>query len=112
MLMIFYILVYLALIVWIFYLLKLPPFQQESFRLNRFLENDNAEFRGLNMLGTLSNGLDFPCKSVDGCRAICNRNPECNGYSFYKPGNQCMMFTSGNVIKGRPGFYSGQKIKS
>jgi len=105
--MIFYVIIYLALIVVILYLLK----YKELFTLKKFLELDNTEFRGINLLGDNSTDGHFACKTQAVCREVCNRNPECKGYSFYQPGQRCYMFMSGDFVPERFGFFSGKKVE-
>ena len=112
--MIVYIVVYLTLVLWIMYLLKVPPFRKELFTGNapNFIEEDNAEFRGINLLGVNTEDGHFACENTTVCREICQRNPECKGYSYYQPGQRCYMFTTGDFVPGRPGFFSGKKLSS
>ncbi|KKL73652.1 hypothetical protein LCGC14_2072760 [marine sediment metagenome] len=110
--MIIYIFVYLVLVLWIMYLLKVPPFGTELFTSNtpNYIEADDTEFRGINLLGLNSDDAHFAAENVNVCREICQRNPECKGYSYYQPGQRCYMFSSGDFVRERPGFKSGKKL--
>ena len=110
--MIVYVMLYLVLVLWIMYLLKVPPFGTELFTQNspNFIESAETEFRGINLLGDNSTDGHFACESSIGCRVVCDRNPECKGYSFYQPGQRCYMFMSGDFVPQRPGFFSGKKL--
>ena len=76
-----------------------------------YSEMDNAEFRGINLLGVNSTDGFIPKKSVCECRQKCTENPQCKGYSYYWPGQRCYMFMSGNFVPKRPGFISGKKLE-
>ena len=111
--MIVYTVVYAVVILLVLYLLNVFPFRRELFtKTAEFQEQDNTEFRGINLLGVNSDDGHFAAQDSRVCRDICDRNPECKGYSFYKPGQRCYMFMSGDFVAGRPGFYSGKKISS
>lgn len=75
-----------------------------------FIEQENAEFRGINLLGDNSNDTYIATQTARECRDICQRNPECKGYSYYSPGQRCYMFMSGDFVANRPNFYAGKKI--
>ena len=108
--MIIYI-VYIILVLYVLYLLNL---NNELFTANtpNFIQMDNAEFRGINMLGDNSDDGHFATDSQISCQEICQRNPECYGYSYYTPGQRCYMFTTGDFVSGRPGFKSGKKLNT
>lgn len=75
-----------------------------------FIEQENTEFRGINLLGVNSDDTHFATQTSGECRDVCQRNPECKGFSFYQPGQRCYMFMSGDFVPNRPGFYSGKKL--
>jgi hypothetical protein len=106
-----YAIIYVVLLLGIFYLLNIG---RELFTTNtpNFIQMDNAEFHGINMLGDNSDDGHFATDSPIECQEICQRNPECYGYSYYAPGQRCYMFTSGDFVAGRSGFQSGKKITS
>lgn len=112
--MIVYILVYIVLVLWVMYLLRIPPFGKELFEHNspNFINMNNSEFRGINMLGDNSDDGYFATRSAATCQELCQRNPECKGYSYYSPGQRCYMFASGDFVRDRPGFQSGKKINT
>ncbi len=109
--MIVYVFVYVVLLSFVLYLVYC---NRELFTSNsaNFIEEENSEFRGINLLGLNSDDGHFASQNADVCRELCQRNPECKGYSFYKPGQRCYMFTTGDFVGGRPGFYSGKKISA
>ena len=104
---IFYIILYIVLILLIIGLLK----GKEFFGPIKYTRAANTEFRGINLLGENSEDGHFACENEAICQLVCDRNPECKGYSFYKPGQRCYMFMSGNFVPERPGFFSGKKIE-
>lgn len=110
--MLAFIVLYLVLVLGIMYLLRVPPFGSEFFtRTNgNFVEVADAEFRGINLLGDNSTDGHFACENPLICREVCDRNPECKGYSFYQPGQRCYMFMSGDFVLQRPGFFSGKRL--
>jgi hypothetical protein len=95
-------------------LLGIGPFNSENFVSGRpnFVTAASTEFRGINLLGDNSNDGHFAASNAQVCQQVCNRNPECAGYSFYQPGQRCYMFMSGDFVPKRPGFTSGKKVKT
>ena len=82
----------------------------------------DTEFYGLNMFG-LSQEDYWPMNSAQECAAKCAAQnvytgndgngydydvPKCAAYSFYEPGQRCLLFESGNFIPNRPGYVSGR----
>ena len=98
--------VYLVVMIIVIYLLN----GKELFTTPVFTRQVNSEFRGINLLGVNSNDGHFACQKELSCAAVCDRNTECKGYSFYKTGQRCYLFGSGGFVPGRPGFFSGKKI--
>ena len=84
---------------------------KESFTC-AFSRKSNTEFKGINMLGLNSDDGYIPCRNPLDCEAICARNEDCKGYSFYHPGQRCYIFGSGGFVENRPGFYAGIKTIS
>jgi len=96
-------------IVLIFVLIILNK-QFERFGIgNRFLKIDNAEYRGINLLGVNSLDTHIATISDSQCQGLCDKYTECDGYSYYKPGNRCYLFSKGGFVYNRPGFISGMK---
>lgn len=85
-----------------------PRIGKEDFVCN-YVKMDNAEFRGINLLGLNSSDAHFAADSEQVCGSVCARNPECRGYSWYQPGQRCYMFSSGDFVANRPGYRSGKK---
>ena len=84
---------------------------RESFNSkSQFMIVEDAEYRGINLLGV--NSLDTHLGTVNevDCKNICEGYTECDGYSFYKPGNRCYLFSRGGFVYNRKGYSSGMKI--
>jgi hypothetical protein len=71
---------------------------------------DNTEFRGMNMMGVNSVDTHIATATEADCAIKCARNEVCAGYSYYKPGNRCYLYSSGGLVFGRRGFRSGLKL--
>lgn len=107
--MIFFITLYLSILAVLLYFLS----GYELFKMNNnFVESADTEFRGINLLGDNSNDGYIACSNSIECRDICERNQDCKGYSFYQPGQKCLIFMSGDFVPQRPGFVSGKKLDS
>jgi hypothetical protein len=99
--------VYILITIILILILILICYKQENF----FVKFQNAEFRGINMLGLNSDSTSIPVKSPNECEQICNRNKSCLGFTFYYPGQKCYLFnTKGGFVPERPGYISGMRI--
>lgn len=79
-------------------------------QVQKYVTVNNAEYRGLNLLGV--NSLDTHIASISSkqCQDLCSSYTECDGYSFYEPGNRCYLFSKGGFVYDRKGFESGMKM--
>lgn len=87
----------------------------DASHVQNYIVQDNAQYAGINMLGTVSNDSYFAGTHPSECMYKCDINPSCAAWSFYKPGNRCYMFSAdglsnGGFIDGRPDFISGTKV--
>jgi hypothetical protein len=95
--------IFIILLIIIFFLNKKEKF---------FVQFQDVEFRGINMLGLNSDSTSVPAKNVNECKDLCERNKSCTGYTYYYPGQQCYIFNSkGGFVPERPGYISGMKIQ-
>src|SRR6185295_10252374 len=46
---------------------------------------DNAEFRGINLLGTSSQDGVIHTTCIEECNKICDQDSQCVGFSYFKP---------------------------
>lgn len=83
---------------------------RENFLDAKFVEFNDTQFKGINLLGLNSNDTDIPCRGRDECRFICASKEECVGYSYYAPGQRCYIYGSGDFVKGMPGYQAGKKF--
>jgi hypothetical protein len=67
----------------------------------------DTEFKGMNLLGLNSVDTFIPASSVEECKNYCLGNDSCKGFSYYWPGQRCLIFSSGGFVPNRPGFISG-----
>lgn len=74
-----------------------------------FIDADNTEFRGINMLGVNSLDTHVSLPNAGECQNLCARNEGCKGYSFYEPAKRCYLFETGDFVFNRPGYISGKK---
>lgn len=75
-----------------------------------FTNYEEAEFRGMNLMGVNSLDTHIATSCEKDCENICSRNEDCVGYSYYSPGNRCYLYGSGGFVFGRKGYKSGMKI--
>ena len=97
---------YLLIAVFIVYLVS----NLELFTVPIFIKHSDAEFRGINLLGLNANDGHFAAADEALCQTVCARNAACKGYSYYQPGQRCYLFSTGDFVPERPGFFSGKKI--
>ena len=83
-------------------------FFKNNEKFSVFRHFDCAEFRGINSLSNTDSS--FAVNSLQECQDVCARNDDCVGYSYYKPGNSCFLFNSGNMIGNKQGFQAGVKL--
>lgn len=91
-------------------LLYLSTPAKEDFLEAKFIEMNDTQFKGINLLGVNSNDTDIPCDNREECRFICASKEMCKGYSYYAPGQRCYIYGTGDFVQGMPGFQAGKKF--
>ena len=90
-----------------------PSLNINGYNKSRFVLFDNAEFRGINMLGVNTSDGVIPVNDISECQKKCGDYVECKGFSYWpttlETGN-CYLFSSGNVIENCQGFKAGKKV--
>lgn len=69
----------------------------------------DAEFRGMNILGMGTEDESIPVSSILECRRLCEESKKCVGISYFKPNGACYLYSSGGVIPNDQGFMAGFK---